>query len=159
MIELYNEDCFETMKLLDDSSIDLILTSPFYNTNKKAGSNRTLKNTTVKNGQYNYVRYDAHVDNMSNDEYSNYTVNLFKEFDRILNSNGSILYNISYGAENTDGMFEAINAIITKTNFSIADVISWKKSAALPNSCSKNRLTRIVEFVFVFCRKKERHFI
>ena len=48
--KIYNEDCFETMKRLDDGCIDIILTSPFYNTNKKAGKSRTLANTSVKNG-------------------------------------------------------------------------------------------------------------
>lgn len=155
MIELYNEDCFKTMSLLDENSIDLVLTSPFYNTNKKAGNNLTLDKATVKPGQYNYVRYDVHVDNMTNAEYSDYTVKLFNEFNRIINKNGCVLYNISYGSENTNGMFEAVNAVITRTAWSIADVIIWKKPTALPNSVSKNKLTRICEFVFVFCRKDE----
>lgn len=155
MIKLYNEDCFKTMSRLDSDSIDVILTSPFYNTNKKAGKNRTLKNTHIKDGQYTHVRYDIHVDSMTNAQYNGYTIKLFNEFDRILNKNGCILYNISYGAENTNGMFEAVNAIITQTSFSVADVICWKKKSALPNSSSANRLTRIMEFVFVFCRDDE----
>lgn len=152
---IYNEDCFKTMGDMPIGQVDVVLTSPFYNTNKKAGKTRTLKNTSVKDGQYDYVRYDTHVDNMTDDEYTDYTVKLFTEFDRILKANGSVLYNISYGAENTEGMFKAINGIITRTDFTIADVICWKKSNALPNSCSSNRLTRIWEFVFVFCRKNE----
>ena len=155
MIELYNEDCFKTMSLLDENSVDLVLTSPFYNTNKKAGNNLTLNTATVKPGQYDYVRYDVHVDNMTNDEYNDYTVKLFNECDRIITKDGSVLYNISYGAENTTGMFEAVNAIITRTAWTVADVIIWKKQNALPNSTSKNRLTRLCEFVFVFCRKDE----
>lgn len=152
---IYNEDCFVTMSEMPIGQVDVVLTSPFYNTNKKAGKNRTLNNTTVKDGQYDYVRYDTHVDNMSDDEYTDYTVRLFDEFDRVLNANGCVLYNISYGAENTEGMFKAINGVITRTNFTIADVICWKKSTALPNSCSPNRLTRIWEFVFVLCRRTE----
>ncbi len=152
---IYNEDCFATMNDMPIGQVDVVLTSPFYNTNKKAGKNRTLKNTSVREGQYDYVRYDTHVDNMTDDEYTDYTVRLFDEFDRILNLNGCVLYNISYGAENTEGMFKAINGVITQTNFTIADVICWKKSTALPNSCSSNRLTRIWEFVFVFCRRSE----
>lgn len=152
---IYNEDCFKTMEDMPIGQVDVVLTSPFYNTNKKAGKTRTLENTSVKNGQYDYVRYDTHIDNMTNDEYTDYTVRLFDEFDRVLNLNGCILYNICYGAENTEGMFKAINGIITHTNFTIADVICWKKATALPNSCSSNRLTRIWEFVFVLCRKNE----
>lgn len=38
--EFYNEDCFVNMKGFKDKSINLILTSPFYNTNKKAGEEK-----------------------------------------------------------------------------------------------------------------------
>lgn len=155
VIKIYNEDCFETMAGMPIGQIDIVLTSPFYNTNKKAGKNRTLGNTSVKAGQYDYVRYDTHIDAMTDDEYCDFTERLFLEFDRILNLNGCILYNISYGSENTEGMFRAINTVLAKTPFTIADTIIWKKSNALPNNCSKNKLTRITEFVFVFCRKSE----
>lgn len=154
--KIYNEDCFETMECMPIGQCNVILTSPFYNTNKKAGKSRTLSNTSVKKGQYDYVRYDTHIDDMTDDEYCEFTKKLFLEFDRILNLNGCVLYNINYGAENTEGVFKAINAIITETNFTVADVICWKKSTALPNSCSSNRLTRIWEFVFVLCRKSEK---
>lgn len=33
--KIYNESCFDTIKNISNESIDLILTSPFYNTNKK----------------------------------------------------------------------------------------------------------------------------
>lgn len=142
-------------KRLKPNSVDLILTSPFYNTNKKAGKSRTLENTSVKDGQYDYVRYDSFVDNYTEDEYNDFTVKLFRGFDRVLIHDGCVLYNINYGAENTEGMFRAVYAVIENTPFTIADVIGWKKRTAIPNSTSKNRLTRIWEFVFVFCRRKE----
>lgn len=151
--KIYNEDCFETMESMPVGQCHVILTSPFYNTNKKQGSRRTLENT--KPNGYSYLRYDTHVDNMTDEEYNNFTVDLFNEFDRILNLNGVILYNLSYGNNNREGMFKAVNAIITNTPFTIGDVIIWKKSNALPNNCSPNKLTRITEFVFVFCRKNE----
>ena len=136
-------------------SIDVVLTSPFYNTNAKAGKTRTLENTNVKDGQYNYVRYDKHVDNLTNDEYCEFTKNLFLEFNRIIKKNGVVLYNINYGSENTEAVFRAINTIIMETPFTVADVICWKKKSVFPNSCSPNKLTRIWEFVFVICRKDE----
>lgn len=92
---------------------------------------------------------------MTNNEYCDFTVELFNQFDRIISANGVVLYNISYGSENTDCMFRAINSILVDTPFTIGDVIVWKKKTALPNSCSPNKLTRIWEFVFVFCRKTE----
>lgn len=150
---IYNEDCFITMGMMPKQMVNVILTSPFYNTNKKQGSKRTLSNTTT-NG-YSYLRYDEHIDNMSDEEYCDFTARLFIQFDKILSTNGVVLYNLSYGNNNRDGMYKAVNSIITKTPFTIADVICWKKKNALPNNCSPNKLTRIWENVFVFCRKNE----
>lgn len=152
---IFNEDCFVTMENMPIGQCDVILTSPFYNTNEKAGKNRTLNNTRVKSGQYDYVRYDVHVDGMTNEEYCDFTVRLFENFDRILNLNGVVLYNISYGSKGCDNLIDVIHSVIHETNFTLADTIVWKKSTALPNSCSPNKLTRIWEFVFVFCRKAE----
>ena len=150
---IYNEDCFVTMGRMPNKYCDIILTSPFYNTNKKQGKNRNLSNTNPKG--YTYLRYDNHVDNMSDDEYCDFTERLFFKFNEILKSNGVILYNLSYGNNNREGMFKAINRIIEKTSFTIADMICWKKKTALPNNCSPNKLTRIWETVFVLCRKDE----
>lgn len=150
---IYNEDCFVTMNHMPDEIINVILTSPFYNTNKKQGKNRTITNTN-SNG-YSYLRYDKHVDNMTDEEYCDFTVKLFMEFNRIISLNGVVLYNLSYGNNNRDGMYKAVNSIITNTPFTIADVICWKKKNALPNNCSSNKLTRIWESIFVFCRKSE----
>lgn len=150
---IYNEDCFVTMQNIQNNTINVILTSPFYNTNKKQGKRRTLSNTDVKG--YSYLRYDEHIDNMSDEEYCDFTKKLFIEFDKILDVNGVVLYNLSYGNNNRDGMYKAVNSIIMYTPFTIADVICWKKKNALPNNCSPNKLTRIWENVFVFCRKTE----
>lgn len=65
------------------------------------------------------------------------------------------MYNISYGNESPETMWLLIGEIIKQTNFTVADCISWKKANALPNTTSKNKLTRICEFVFVFVRKEE----
>lgn len=153
--KIYNEDCRTTMKKMPNNIVDVILTSPFYNTNKKQGNNLTLMNSKFGKNIYPSVRYDMHVDNLSDEEYCDFTKNLFLNFDKILNKNGVVLYNLSYGNENRDGMYKAIYSIITETPFTIADVICWKKKSALPNNVSSNKLTRIWEQVFVFCRKDE----
>ena len=122
------------MESMPIGQCDVILTSPFYNTNEKAGKNRTLNNTRTKSGQYDYVRYDVHVDSMTNEEYCDFTVRLFENFDRVLNLNGVVLYNISYGSKGCDNLIDVIHSVTHKTNFTLADTIVWKKSNALPNS-------------------------
>lgn len=151
--KIINEDCFITMERMPEQYCDVILTSPFYNTNKKQGKTRNLNNSNPKG--YTYLRYDTHVDNMTDDEYCDFTDKLFRGFNKVLKPNGVVLYNLSYGNNNREGMFKVVNRIITTTPFTIADMICWKKKSALPNNCSPNKLTRIWETVFVFCRKEE----
>lgn len=152
--EIVNGDCIDFLNN-EEVEFDAVITSPFYNTNKKAGKGSTLTNTDVKEGQYNYVRYDEFVDVMTNEDYIDFTVKLFKLIDKRLRKNGVVLYNMSYGSENTEAMFLAISGIIENTNFTVADMIVWKKRSAMPNSSSPNKLTRIVEYIFVIVRKDE----
>jgi DNA modification methylase len=143
---IYNEDCFATMSNID-KKVDSIITSPPYNTSRCTNSERALKE--------NEARYDIHLDNKTDIEYLDWSVNLFNSYDKILKENGTILYNISYSSENTDLIWKFVGEIINKTNFTTADTIVWKKDSAIPNNTSHNKLTRICEFVFVFVRKNE----
>ena len=153
--KIYNESNIETLKRFDDESIDIVLTSPFYNTNKKAGKRGTLLNTKTKKGQYEYIRYDVFVDTMTDEEKSAYEIKLYNFYDRVLKENGCILWNVSYGQDGASKLLKLMSEITEKTVFDCADIITWHKSNALPNVCSPNKLTRICEYVFVFCRKKE----
>ena len=141
---IYNEDCMKTMERLKD--IDLILTSPPYNTSRK-GSSLTDADSNI--------RYDEFDDCRPNDEYIEWTCNIFNAFNKCLKENGSVLYNLSYSSENIALMWMTIAAIMERTDFTVADCIIWKKASATPNSESTNKLTRICEFVFVMCRKSE----
>lgn len=148
-INIYNEDCFDTMHKMvcDNKKVNIVLTSPPYNTGRNSTSKRSRDNFES--------RYDVHIDNMTDEEYINWTIELFNMYDNILEKNGVILYNISYGNENPNLMWLVISEIISRTNFMVADCIIWKKNSALPNNVSHNKLTRITEFVFVICRKDE----
>lgn len=149
-----NEDCMETMKKLQPQSIDIILTSPPYNTGRPSTSERSR-------GNYE-GRYDIHLDTKTPEEFCNWCIDIFNEFDRILKKDGVILWNMSYGNDGTVNtssvglLWILIARIIENTNFTVADRIIWKKrSGALPNNSSKNKLTRVCEDVFVFVRKSE----
>lgn len=145
----YNEDCMKTMEKMmsKDYKVDIVLTSPPYNTARTSKTQRSIDN--YEN------RYDIHLDNMTSDEYCIWSVNLFNHFDKILKENGVILYNVSYGSEDPNTVWLMLSDIIENTPFMIGDCIVWKKKTALPNNVSTNKLTRITEFVFVICRKTE----
>ena len=150
MFKIYNEDCLQTMKKINKAGgkVDIVLTSPPYNTGRNSGN--------IERGMDNYERrYDIYLEQRNTDEYTDWTIDIFNHYDSILKKNGCVLYNMSYGNENPEQMYLTIAEVINKTNFTIADTIIWKKKSALPNNVSHNKLTRICEFVFVFCRKDE----
>ena len=125
-------------------NVDCILTSPPYNTGRNSGKM-----------EHHEKRYDVYIESKNNEEYINWSCDLFNNFDKILSKNGKILYNLSYGTENAECMSLTISEIIKNTPFTLADIIVWHKNSALPNNVSPNKLTRICEFVYVFCRKTE----
>ena len=148
--KLYNEDCFDTMRRMESQSIKVnaVLTSPPYNTGRLTQTQRSIDN--------HENRYDIHLDNKTDSEYLDWSVELFNQYEKILKKDGVILYNVSYSAENNPNlMWLFVSDMIRRTDFMVADCIIWKKGSALPNNVSKNKLTRITEFVFVFCRKSE----
>lgn len=138
--KIYCESNADTMSRMNDNYIDLILTSPPYNIIRPNSKDRG---------------YDLYKDGMNNEEYIEWTLKMFCDFNRVLKKNGIILYNMSYGSENTILMSLVIADIIRNSNFTLADIIIWKKKSATPNNVSHNKLTRIVEYVYVFCRKDE----
>ncbi len=145
----YNEDCLASMKRMQEKGfkVDLVLSSPPYNTGRPSNSKRSIENLES--------RYDIHLDDMTDEKYAKWITDIFNNFDKILNKNGVILWNVSYGNEKPNSMWVSLLSILQNTNFMIAEMIVWKKKSALPNNVSPNKLTRIIEPVFVICRKDE----
>ena len=143
---IYNENCFETMKKMAENNIkvDVILTSPPYNMSKKR-----------KGGFADSGRYDLYKDNLEEEDYLKWTVDLFNKFDLILNKQRSIIYNFSYSIENPSLPYKLVTEIVKNTSFDLVDTIIWKKKCGLPFPANGKRLSRNWEYVFVFVRKDE----
>ena len=84
--KIYCESNLETMARMPDGYVDIILTSPPYNIIRPNSTDRG---------------YDLYKDGIENDDYIKWTLDMFKEFNRTLSKNGIVLYNMSYGTENT----------------------------------------------------------
>lgn len=142
---IYNEDCFNTIKRMGDDGVevDCILTSPPYNMTKRKG------------GYADTGRYDVYKDWLDEDEYINWTVELFNGFDKILKKDRCILYNFSYSIENPALPYKLVAEIVNRTGFTLIDTIVWKKKSGLPFPANGRRLCRNWEYVFVFVRKGE----
>tara|TARA_R110000824_G_scaffold194132_1_gene376637 strand:+ start:22 stop:699 length:678 start_codon:yes stop_codon:yes gene_type:complete len=79
MNKLYLDDCFNSFKKINDSSIDLIITSPPYN----LGNSHHTGNK----------RHQAYNDNLPEKEYQETQIKLLNECFRVLKKNGSMIYN------------------------------------------------------------------
>lgn len=152
-IIIRNEDCRKTIKHMIDKGIkaDCVLTSPPYNISRKVNEKR------LNNYERKYKKYN---DSMNNQEYVKFITHILDGCERILNKNGAIICNISYSSDlhsnnSASNLIYLINCIVQNTSLVLADIICWKKSNAIPNNVSKNKLTRICEYVFIFVREKE----
>lgn len=151
--EIYNEDCLETIERMKSRGVycDVVLTSPPYNSGRSTNSE--------KSRQGRIARYDVYLDNLSQEDYIDWSCNVLNCLEGVLKENGVIIWNISYGSDQSKKdvgtYWILLGEIIKRTNYTIADRIIWKKDRALPNNTSPNKLTRIVEDVYILVRKSE----
>lgn len=104
------------------------------------------------------VHYKDFDDAKSNEEYIAWTLERFVQFNRVLKDNGVICYNLSYSTDEirmAELMWLVVAEVLKQGYFTLGDAIVWKKKNAIPNNVSPNKMTRICEFVFVFCKRAD----
>lgn len=71
---IYNEDCLETMfgGHIDEHSIDIVLTSPPYNTSRPSS----------KEDPYSF-RYDSYNDGLTDEEYTDFIFDILPPLKRV----------------------------------------------------------------------------
>jgi len=90
--KIYCEDCLDTMRRMDDNSIDLIVTSPPYN--KGFYADKNAKQSDVwSNLNGRKIAYDVYDDCMQPSDYEAWQRNVLDECMRVLKPSGSIFYN------------------------------------------------------------------
>ena len=88
--KIYNEDCLETMKRMEDNSVNCIITSPPYN------KGYWSKNRNINNGfktKSRCIDYGNFNDNLKPNLYENLQKKVIKECLRVLKPDGSMFYN------------------------------------------------------------------
>lgn len=160
--KIYNESCLTFLPKIENNSIDIVVTSPPYNTSKKASqeiSERKRKEGRLEKGWRQHAnRYDIFQDQQTDEEYAEFISEIFNELDSKLKPNGTIIWNVSYGIGDTGNpnysVWYSFLEIIKKTPFTLVDYFPWKKPVTTPLN-TNNDLTRICEIVWVFARKSE----
>lgn len=115
-IILYQGDCLEVMKHLPDESVDLIITSPPYNLGK-----------THHTGNNRFKSYSEYNDDMPEELYQQWQIDVLRECFRILKPTGSMFYNhknrIKKGVQITPYGW------LLKTDFVIKQEIVWQNGS------------------------------
>ena len=141
---IYNENCKETFTKIEDKYINGIITSPPYNIN-------------IKRSDCYYKNGYSELDGLSQNDYLEVRTNEFREFSRIIKDDGVICYNISYSCENPILPTLLVAKIHEELDLTVADIICWKKSNAMPFQTSSTKLSRVTELIYIFVKKDRLH--
>lgn len=132
MNKIYQGDCLELLKKLDDNSVDLVITSPPYSTLK------------------------VYIDNpgILADEYVQWFLPICNEICRVIKPTGSFILNINDKVESGfrhPYVFDLISEIHKRTELKMFERLFWNKMKSLPN---RSRFADRVEYIFWFAKEK-----
>jgi len=105
---IYCMDCLEGMKLLEDKSVDIVVTSPPYNIG---------------------VKYNRYSDNLDRERYLEWIEKVVIEIKRTLKDEGSFFINIGYTSKDPWIAFDVANVI--RKHLKLQNIIHWIKSIAI----------------------------
>ena len=147
---IYNEDCIEGMKELDDNSIDCIVTSPPYN---KKGLLGNVKLGNQIWGKFN-IDYDTYGDDMPEDEYQAWIVEVLNQCHRIIKSDGSIFFN--HKPRRCKNRSYLPTDFIQHSDASLYQLIIWDRRNS-PN-IRNDILVPCTEHIYWLCKDKPKVF-
>lgn len=108
--QILNINCLDGLKLIDDSSIDLVVTSPPYNL---------------------AIPYDEYDDSKAIKDYSEFISNVSKELYRVLKSDGRVCINVPCDGKMEETKVDIgylIRDIFYNVGFNYKDLILWDKN-------------------------------
>lgn len=127
---IYNMDCLEGMRQMEDNSVDAVITSPPYNFGLRIHSGKYTKWTKGETFGYTGLpanRYDNRVnDAMSMDDYFAWQCQCIDEMLRV--SKGPVFYNIMMITGNKVALMKMMGHYAER----IRDILIWDKKSSEP---------------------------
>jgi modification methylase len=120
-------DSLSEMKKIKSDSINTIITSPPYNKKGLSGGKVSLGNQVWKKFNIDYSTYD---DNLSEDDYQMWMIDLLNEMKRIIKPDGSIFFN--HKPRRNNNKVYLPTEFISKSNLQIYQLIIWNRLSS-PN--------------------------
>ena len=137
--KIYNENCLDTLKRMEDDSVDIVITSPPYNMNLRIRNGQYCSRQIVKELSTKYANFD---DNLPIEEYYALHLSVLNELLRV---SKVIFYNIQI----VTGSKRPIFKMIGELSDYLKDIIIWDKGNAQP-AMAERVLNRRTELVLVF---------
>jgi len=113
--KLYNMDCLDGLRKMDDNTIDLVVTSPPYNVD-------------LGNNKYNKNPYNLYNDNKEHQEYISWLKEIFSLVYLKLKSGGRVCINIGDGKNGSVPTHSDIIQIMKYIGYIPMTTIIWNKS-------------------------------
>lgn len=107
--KIHNMDCIKGMKVIQDGSVDVIVTSPPYNIG---------------------INYNSYNDNKGKEEFLAWILDIAKELRRVLKDDGSFFLNV--GGKPSDPLWPLEIAQKCAEVFVLQNTIHWIKSISIP---------------------------
>lgn len=134
--KIYCESNLETMKRMPDDFVDLVITSPPYNTGGKS----------LTTGNF----YKEYKDNLKDDEYKKFIFENVKELIRV--TKHYVIYNFQILSNNKDVYLE----FLFKFKDNIKDIAIWKKQAVA--QIQKGKMATGYEYIVILGKDSKMNF-
>jgi modification methylase len=144
--QLYQQDCLDWMRTQADNSIDTILFSPPYNKKGLRGGVRTSTKLWNKAN----IDYATYKDNMPEDEYQAWQIQVVDECHRIIKPTGSIFY--QHKIRNWARKGSHPMEWLAKTNAQFYQEIVWHRKSTM--ALDERYLFSTTERIYWFCKDK-----
>ena len=150
MEKLILGDCLEVMKTIESDSISCIVTSPPYN---KKGLIGKVKPGNQVWKKFN-IDYDSYGDDLSEEEYHQWMINILNEMYRIIKPDGSIFFN--HKGRRHKNKLHLPTDFISKSNLDVYQLIIWNRLSS-PN-IRKDVLLPCTEHIYWLTKSKPKVF-
>ena len=145
--KIYNMDCLEGMKQLEDNSVDLVVTDPPFNISEKG---KDIKRNTLSSKFHKRnsdVKKDfGEWDRLPEIEYKNFTETWFNELQRVMKPKSWCF--IFFSKERVGYFTDPLKGLFQFHNFKTRTIISWHKTNPVPSFRKMNFLSSC-EFIVV----------